>query len=241
MQPCLCRLSTSHVDRNQSNGFRTSLLSDRIYTYIDLIAYAAIMMRSRPFTSPSPLAKGLSVSSHGRSTTSIASDEAVPLTDSDPQASHLLPRRQRRHRVRIQGRLAVVRTVSVTTLRRQAKNRDPTVPADMGLEDGRGHSQRRHSSFDGSEAEDENEDEADDGDDDDVVERDAQFRGYGIGGAGNIRRPTDVTSSASPSVLSLIRISSSPPAVPLHAMKPPNLRWRMASLLHDLRGLPGKK
>ncbi len=47
----------------------------------------------------------------------------------------------------------------------------------------------RRGSDDGSEVEEEEEedDDDDDDDDDDIVEGDAQFRGYGIGGAGNIR------------------------------------------------------
>ncbi|KAI1751069.1 hypothetical protein F4782DRAFT_202380 [Xylaria castorea] len=182
-------------------------------------------MRFRPFTSPSLQATGLSpgyISNNIRNITSIVDDEVVPLTESDPEMNRLLPRRQRRHRVRIQGRLAIVRTVSVANLRRE-KNGSPTAFIDMNREVARELPARRRSSYDGDETED------------DVVEHDTQFRAYGIGGAGNIRRPTDVTSSASPSLLSLIHISSSPPTTPLNTMRPDRSRWRMASILHSLR------
>lgn len=141
-------------------------------------------MRPRPFTSPPPQATGLSsnyASNHIHRATSIVDDEAVPLADSDPETTRLLPRRQRRHRVRIQGHLAIVRTVSVANLQ-QVKNGSPAALMDINCEDMRGPLLKRQGSYDCSEAEDDNDEE------DDVAERDAQLRGYGIGGAGNIRR-----------------------------------------------------
>ncbi|KAI0441847.1 hypothetical protein F4803DRAFT_521950 [Xylaria telfairii] len=142
------------------------------------------MMRLRPFTSPSPHATGLSsnyASDHIRRAPSIVDDEAILLAGSDPETTRLLPCRQRRHRVRIQGRLAIVRIASVANLR-QAKNGGPAALMDINCEDMRGPLPRRQDSYDCSEAEDDNDEE------DDVTERDAQLRGYGIGGAGNIRR-----------------------------------------------------
>ncbi|KAI0550962.1 hypothetical protein F4679DRAFT_541015 [Xylaria curta] len=173
-------------------------------------------MRFRPFTSPSPQTTGLSsgyISNNIHKVTSIANDEVAPLMDSNPEMDQLLPRRQRRHHVRIQGRLAMVRAVSVTSLP-QEKNSSPTTFMDMS------HEVIRQDSYDGDEIED------------DIVEHDAQFRAYGIGGAGNIRRPTDVTSSASPSLLSLIHISPSPPTTSLNTTRS---RWSITGGI--LRGL----
>ncbi|KAI0190719.1 hypothetical protein EV127DRAFT_480959 [Xylaria flabelliformis] len=176
-------------------------------------------MRFRPFTSPSPQATGLSsayISNHIHNVTSVVDDDVVPLMDSDPEMNRLLPRRQRRHHVRIQGRLATVRAVSVASLR-QEKNGSPITFMDMS------HEVMQQDAYDGDEFED------------DIVEHDAQFRAYGIGGAGNIRRPTDVTSSASPSLLSLIHISPSPPTISLDTIRPERSRWGMAGGV--LRGL----
>ncbi|RWA12556.1 hypothetical protein EKO27_g2574 [Xylaria grammica] len=109
----------------------------------------------------------------------MSDNEAVPLVDSDPETTRLLPRRQCRRRVRIQGQLAIVRTVSVSNLQ-QAKNGNGTGRLSTDHKDVRGSPLRRQDSYDGSEVGDEE-------DGDDVAKRDAQFRGYGIGGAGNIR------------------------------------------------------
>ncbi|GAW17815.1 hypothetical protein ANO14919_072820 [Xylariales sp. No.14919] len=137
-------------------------------------------MLSRPLTSPSLRVNGLSTrTSHIHNKTSMSDNEAVPLVGSDPETTRLLPRRQCRRRVRIQGQLAIVRTVSVSNLQ-QAKNGNGTGRLSTDHKDVRGSPLRRQDSYDGSEAEDEE-------DGDDVAKRDAQFRGYGIGGAGNIR------------------------------------------------------
>lgn len=88
-------------------------------------------------------------------TDALSLDEAPP-PDDDPDTSRLLPARKRRqHRVRVQGRLAVVRSVST---------------ADLKAGDGEAAPGRRS-------ADDERE----------TAVRDRQLRGYGIGGAGNIR------------------------------------------------------
>ncbi|KAI3339319.1 hypothetical protein F4824DRAFT_498586 [Ustulina deusta] len=198
-------------------------------------------MHSRPFTSPTQRGNGLPTRlcarNYGR--TSIPHDEAVPLVNLDAETNHLLPRRQRPLRVRIQGRLAIVRTVSVANLR-PARTGAPTARADTTREYVRGSPMRRRGSDDGSEVEEEEEeDDDDDDDDDDVVEGDAQFRGYGIGGAGNIRRPTEVMgapSSASTSLSSLDHTSPHSPAISPDATKSGKLRLRMAGLLQSLRG-----
>ncbi|KAI0411637.1 hypothetical protein F5X98DRAFT_43853 [Xylaria grammica] len=194
-------------------------------------------MLSRPLTSPSLRINGLSTrTSHIHNKTSMSDNEAVPLVGSDPETTRLLPRRQCRRRVRIQGQLAIVRTVSVSNLQ-QAKNGNGTGRLSTDHKDVRGSPLRRQDSYDGSEAEDEE-------DGDDVAKRDAQFRGYGIGGAGNIRRPIDVVgapTSTSPSLLSLIHPSPLSPAPSLSTTKPSKLRSRIASLLCNLRGYKRSK
>ncbi|KAJ2989574.1 hypothetical protein NUW58_g3404 [Xylaria curta] len=177
-------------------------------------------MRSRPFISPSPSANRQSSTYVSRRGTD---GEASLSADPDSEVNQLLPCRQRRHRVRIQGRLAIVRTVSIVNLR-QTKHGSPTAHMAQKREDLRSIIQRG-GPCGGSEGED--------GDEDDGAVRDAQFRGYGIGGAGNIRRPTDVTSSASPSLLALAHISSSP-AISLDVAKRDKLRWRMPTLLRGV-------
>ncbi|KAI1117747.1 hypothetical protein F5Y14DRAFT_401731 [Nemania sp. NC0429] len=172
-------------------------------------------MHSQPFTaisSSSWQAGGLStcVSHHDDydgTKISIADDEALSLVDWDPEIDLLLPRRQRRHRVRIQGRLAIVRTVSVANPPRAKSGISTTAHRD----------------------------EVGCGDEDYVAQHDEQFRGYGIGGAGNIRRPTDVMGappSASPSLLSLPFYT--PTCMPRDPTKPDKWRWRIASLLRSL-------
>lgn len=113
----------------------------------------------------------------------------------DPESNQLIPTRKRRHRVRVQGRLAVVRSVSTVNLR-PAASVPPALPSPVGtsgtttpatpkFESGVAGStvapvRRRRSFDDGSSGTEE---------EDDVKEtavRDRQFRGYGIGGAGNI-------------------------------------------------------
>ncbi|WYZ33817.1 hypothetical protein EsH8_I_000093 [Colletotrichum jinshuiense] len=140
----------------------------------------------------------------------------------DPESNQLIPTRKRRHRVRVQGRLAVVRSVSTVNLR-PAASVPPALPSPVGtsgtttpatpkFESGVAGStvapvRRRRSFDDGSSGTEE---------EDDVKEtavRDRQFRGYGIGGAGNIRRPTEVygpaKSSSSVSKFSIFNSSGS--------------------------------
>ncbi|KZL78314.1 udp-glucuronosyl udp-glucosyltransferase [Colletotrichum incanum] len=141
--------------------------------------------------------------------------------ETDPESNQLIPTRKRRHRVRVQGRLAVVRSVSTVNLR-PAASVAPTLPSpvaasgtttpatpkfESGVAGSTGTPVRRRKSLDEASS---------DTDEDDAKEtavRDRQFRGYGIGGAGNIRRPTEVygstKSSSSSSRFSLFNPSGS--------------------------------
>ncbi|GKT50477.1 uncharacterized protein ColSpa_10658 [Colletotrichum spaethianum] len=121
----------------------------------------------------------------------------------DPELNQLIPTRKRQHRVRVQGRLAVVRSVSTANLR-PATSLAPalpspvaasgtTTPATPKFESGVAGSaetrMRRRKSLDDASSDTEEEDARE------TAARDRQFRGYGIGGAGNIRRPTEVYGS----------------------------------------------
>lgn len=129
-------------------------------------------------------------------------DGAVALADLDPATSRLLPRRRRPHRFRVQGRLAVVRSVSVANLRTAPGS--PRVPpstsssstAASGLlappsfhshagSGRRRQPRRRRRSLDDGDEDASEEDEAAVRE---VQRKDAQLRSYGIGGAGNIRK-----------------------------------------------------
>ncbi|KAF6838801.1 hypothetical protein CMUS01_04499 [Colletotrichum musicola] len=137
--------------------------------------------------------------------------------ETETETNHLIPARKRKHRVRVQGRLAVVRSVSTVNLRPAASTPPSpvvaggtTTPVTPRFESGVAGStvppaRRRRSADDAS---------SDSGEEEhDVKEtavRDRQFRGYGIGGAGNIRRPTEVYGStkSSSSSSSLSRFST---------------------------------
>ncbi|KAI0593187.1 hypothetical protein F4775DRAFT_579008 [Biscogniauxia sp. FL1348] len=175
-------------------------------------------MRSHPYTPPPALPPLLSdLSAHlqtgDRKAGSRMGHHEVPSsTELDPDTSRLLPPKQqqhRPHRVRVQGKLAIVKSVSVANL----KSADAlSLPRDGDARSGSGPrgraGRRRRSLDDGSDAEDR-----------EVAARDKQLRGYGIGGAGNIRRPTDVMGGPSPTSGSLSWLfarpgssSGSPPA-----------------------------
>ncbi|KAH7327786.1 hypothetical protein B0I35DRAFT_415750 [Stachybotrys elegans] len=123
-------------------------------------------------------------------------DSDIALSSLDPDTSRLLPSRRRRHRVWVQGKLAPVTSVSVTNLRVPSAPSTP-VPHTPSL-GSRGPSPARfdrgvagivdrpRSAVEDRAGSDESEDERD------TLARDTQLRGYGIGGAGNIRRATDV-------------------------------------------------
>lgn len=134
----------------------------------------------------------------------------IPLSSLDRETSKLLPAKKRSHHVWVQGKLAPVRSVSIANLRGAAATattppplpdnnpvllvappyvteRVPSPARSPGRFDrGVGASvdnneQRRRSLDDGGAESDASENERV------VTARDTQLRGYGIGGAGNIR------------------------------------------------------
>lgn len=170
-------------------------------------------MRSRPYRPPPPLppllddlATYLPNSDHRRPSNDGGSGE-VPLSEIDPESGRLLPKKkpqqQHLHRVRVQGKLALVRSVSVAELRPmgggdgspmlslpRATMRHRGVALDSGVGAVMpGKSRRRCSLDDVGSGGDDDDDDSDDYDEE-ISERDTQPRGYGIGGAGNIRRST---------------------------------------------------
>ncbi|KAI1101145.1 hypothetical protein F4804DRAFT_335559 [Jackrogersella minutella] len=133
-------------------------------------------MRSRPFTPPPPLPPLLSelsayLPNSDRRDGTTDSNSEVALSDLDPETSRLLPRKRTRHRVRIQGRLAPVRSVSVANLR-SAALRDA---GNTGLDKAVGATVPRRRSEDdvGSDVDEAGEDE--------FEERDTQLRGSAYG------------------------------------------------------------
>ncbi|XXH01066.1 hypothetical protein Hte_007417 [Hypoxylon texense] len=177
-------------------------------------------MRSRPYTPPPPLPPILSelstyLPNRDPSTTSTSSrrrhsEDVLPLSDLDPETSRLLPPQQRRkrgkHHVRIQGKLAPVRSVSVVNLRAKSADRRASSPrgGDGGSSGAGAGAARFDTGVSGttvvprrprgrrSEDGDDGDDNtgSDETDDEEATrERDTQLRGYGIGGAGNIREP----------------------------------------------------
>ncbi|KAI2602886.1 uncharacterized protein GGS25DRAFT_70489 [Hypoxylon fragiforme] len=238
-------------------------------------------MRSRPYTPPPPLPPLLTElsaylpnSSRGRDTNSSKYHQchhgnhgsAVALADLDPETSRLLPRKrqpQPQHRVRVQGKLAPVRSVSVVNLVRggagpgdhhhhRRRAHSPRGDAEMDAAVGatltrpRTRGRRRKSlddvdvdvDVDGDEGGDMNGDGGYEAGEDEVGDRDTQLRGYGIGGRGNIRRPTDVigTSSSRTTSLSLSSLfSSSGPVSPGPGSgSGPDKRFTLAGLLNRM-------
>lgn len=152
-------------------------------------------MRSHPYASPPPLPPildelaSLVPSANERRS---QDDLDVPLAELDPETSQLLPARKRKHRVRVQGHLAVVRSVSTMNLgasspgvMTNSPSSGPSTPRFEtgvgGRSDHRPDRRRRRSLDDGGDSEMEEEEQRE------TAVRDRQFRGYGIGGAGNIR------------------------------------------------------
>ncbi|WQF78966.1 hypothetical protein CDEST_03980 [Colletotrichum destructivum] len=160
-------------------------------------------------------------------------NDAGAIDPESTESNQLIPARKRRHRVRVQGRLAVVRSVSTANLRPAVSSVAPALPSPVAAAvggtatpaaappkfesgvagsaaapargrgmtmRGKGRRTRRGRSVDDASS------DAGEEEDDDAREtavRDRQFRGYGIGGAGNIRRPTEVYGATSkPSSLS---------------------------------------
>ncbi|WDK13038.1 UDP-glucuronosyl/UDP-glucosyltransferase [Colletotrichum graminicola] len=169
----------------------------------------------------------------------------------DPEADQLIPTRKRRHRVRVQGRLAVVRSVSIANLR-PAASVAPALPSPVvaaasatttpattpRFESGVAGSTdasplRRRKSLD--DASSDCTDEEDDAKE--TAVRDRQFRGYGIGGAGNIRRPTEVYGSTKPRS-SLSRFSPFSPSG--SADETEKKQWSFKELFARTGGRKGK-
>ncbi|KAK4222306.1 hypothetical protein QBC38DRAFT_87458 [Podospora fimiseda] len=136
-------------------------------------------MRSHPYTPPPPLPFQSPRSSI---------DRHVELDEIDPDTNPLLqpePTRKRlEHHVRVQGKLALVKSVSSADLRADI-TQIPTPPPSAGIISPR--IPPRFESAVGSVVapKETNHQESN-------TESDKQLRGYGIGGAGNIRRPTDI-------------------------------------------------
>ncbi|KAI1082565.1 hypothetical protein F5B20DRAFT_531755 [Whalleya microplaca] len=193
-------------------------------------------MRSHPYTHPPPLPPLLTelstylpnhrAQNGSRRYSDDDSGRAIPLADLDPETSHLLPRKRRQHRVRIQGKLALVRSVSVVNLRQSANASSPPPLPDCAV------GRRRPRSSDESRG----------GEDGEFEERDTQFRGYGIGGAGNIRRPTEVmgASRTSSSLSSLFSSSSLAPNSPALGFSPDRKRWGISELWGRIGDRKGK-
>ncbi|RYP52687.1 hypothetical protein DL768_002194 [Monosporascus sp. mg162] len=211
-------------------------------------------MRSRPYKPPPPLAPLLDdLSAYlPNSDRSPSGESEVPLSMLDHDTGMLLPRKARQHRVRVQGKVALVRSVSVADLKFSGHPSPRSlhgVQFDSGVG---GSAPRRRSLDDGSEA------------DEDVSERDTQFRGYGIGGAGNIRkltpsgydvmialenntaigRPTEVmgaSSRQSPSLSTILPSSLSPTTTPPGFIVEKK-RWKIRDFLNRVsdRKVKGK-
>ncbi|XDG04789.1 hypothetical protein ABKA04_004404 [Annulohypoxylon sp. FPYF3050] len=132
-------------------------------------------MRSHPYTPPPPLPpllNDLSTYLPNSDRRDGVGGSEVGLADLDPETSRLLPEKRRQHRVRIQGRLAPVRSVSVANLRAPSP-RDTT---NRGLDNAVGGAlpRRRRSEDDGGVRDgggDVSEEEVE------VGERDTQLRG----------------------------------------------------------------
>lgn len=149
---------------------------------------------------------------HHRNSSGYSLDDMdIPLSGLDPDTSRLLPRRRQRQLVRVQGRLAMVRSVSTANLRSPTSTTGnvPNMPAmPSPTTNGGGGSVtsprgadaavgsfisssprrggRRRRSHDGITGKDSTSEDSEE----DVAAlgvRDRQLRGYGIGGVGNIR------------------------------------------------------
>jgi hypothetical protein len=189
-------------------------------------------MRSHPYSTPAPLPlvlhdladelanilpnQRLSYATDPNKKTALSrasysSDTGIELRALDPETSRLLPppaaARRKRHHVRVQGKLAVVRSVSTVNLRAAATTGSiPPVPryesavgSVVGAPHRRGKGRARASvqrrSLDetargvaqDSETDTETDEEDVEEERREVKKRDGQLRGYGIGGAGNIR------------------------------------------------------
>ncbi|KAL6866393.1 hypothetical protein ACO1O0_002501 [Amphichorda felina] len=141
-------------------------------------------MRSRPYAPPPPLPpifdELAAVLPFPKPAYRSRDDADIPLDTLDHDTSQLIPTKKRTHRVWVQGQLVDVRTVSTTTRSKSTSGYDRGVSGS-----------RRRRSLDDTANFDHEEDR-------ETVLRTKQLRGYGIGGVGNIRRPTDVIHGPNP-------------------------------------------
>jgi len=186
-------------------------------------------MRSRPYTPPPPLPPMLedlgSMLPRPKATYHAnRSTGDIPLDNLDPETSQLIPAKKRTHRVWVQGKLAAVRSVSIAA---RSKTRSKS-RVDRGITGDR-PSARRRSVDDLRNLDDEEEKE--------TALRAGQLRGYGIGGVGNIRRPTDVIHGSAPTTPRDEQGPSQPQAVsPTDSDKRWNLRELLALTADDPKG-----
>ncbi|KAI2627580.1 hypothetical protein GGR54DRAFT_636705 [Hypoxylon sp. NC1633] len=153
-------------------------------------------MRSHPYTPPPPLPPLLTeLTSYlpHRDRDRRAGAAEVALSDLDPETSRLLPPRRRQLRVRVQGRLAPVRSVSVVNPRSAyASTSDhhrvggpPPRDDAVGCSIPRARARRRYSEDDGR---------SEDGDGD--VGEDGEGDGDGDGDGGDEEKDTQLRGSA---------------------------------------------
>ncbi|KAK4184259.1 hypothetical protein QBC35DRAFT_455455 [Podospora australis] len=158
-------------------------------------------MPSYPFTQHPPFLDGIS-SSKGPEQERTTSGSEIPqaprqskksldIGELDPETSRLLPipqtSKRLQHHVRVQGKLVLVKSVSIADLKTAGQDEQP--PSSAGYEAALGGSlvtrstmgEKTRISLDDIRTSEK-----------ETHVRDRQLRGYGIGGAGNIRRPTDV-------------------------------------------------
>ncbi|KAK8131076.1 hypothetical protein PG984_007514 [Apiospora sp. TS-2023a] len=198
------------------------------------------------------------------SSSSSSGDLGTPLADLDHDTGRPLqqPSQQCKsgslHRVRVQGQLAFVSRISVVSPQGALPNQEiygehaPLPAARSDKELGGGGSSRSNQSGPGNQsrtkktmhwsssvavrrngrsltgvAEDDEEDVM-------VWEQDTQLRGYGIGGAGNIRRSTDVIGTSTRSALKNTLFASS------SAHKSDWRRWNVGDYIDQLNDRKGR-
>ncbi|KAK3385286.1 hypothetical protein B0H63DRAFT_449353 [Podospora didyma] len=217
-------------------------------------------MRSHPYTPPPPLPPLLGeiadelaaiLPNQGGPYHRRASDGEVEMCELDPDTSRLLPSRPKRHHVRIQGKLVVMRSISTANLRPPQRRRESSSPSpdestptsatrphlESPIESGsaprRPRARRRRLSLDdGAARRSSNDATAEEARE--TVIRDRQLRGYGIGGAGNIRRPTEVIQFSSRRTTSAVTLFSSvlpsSPTSPIFPSNPDKRRWNIREM-----------
>ncbi len=144
-------------------------------------------MRSHPYKPPPPrppLLDDLAACLPNSDRRRYGGGSEAPLPAMDHDTTPLMLRKPRQHLVWVQGRLVLVQSVSAAERKSGGHRPSPRAihPHGLPLDPGAGGAVRwRRNAVEGSDA-----DEA-------ISEGDMQLRGYGIGGAGNIRRSITVT------------------------------------------------